>query len=123
MPTEHLWVLKEGHCMRNQIFNFCESKSEYAQIYEAGSINTLIGIVDANGGYTIIPELHIPLLSQQQQTHLRPLSEPTPVREISLILRTDYVRQGLVNTIVDAVKAVIPEDMIDARLKKFAVKL
>jgi LysR family hydrogen peroxide-inducible transcriptional activator len=45
------------------------------------------------------------------------------VREISLILRTDYVRQGLVNTIVDAVKAVIPEDMIDARLKKFAVKL
>lgn len=123
MPTEHLWVLKEGHCMRNQIFNFCESKSEYAQIYEAGSINTLIGIVDANGGYTVIPELHIPLLSQQQQTHLRPLSEPTPVREISLILRTDYVRQGLVNTIVDAVKAVIPEDMIDARLKKFAVKL
>lgn len=123
MPTKHLWVLKEGHCMRNQIFNFCETKSEYAQIYEAGSINTLIGIVDANGGYTVIPELHVPLLTERQQAYLRPLADPTPVREISLILRNDYVRQGLVNSIVDAVKNIIPEHMIDARLKKFAVKL
>ena len=123
MPTNHLWVLKEGHCMRNQIFNFCEGVSDYNGFYEAGSITTLVNIVDANGGYTIIPELHRTLLHQEQQSNVREFVQPAPVREISLIIRNDYVRQRMVNSLVDAVKQIIPDTMIDARLKKFAVKL
>lgn len=123
MPTNHLWVLKEGHCMRNQIFNFCEGVSDYNGFYEAGSITTLVNIVDANGGYTIIPELHRALLHQEQQSNVREFVQPAPVREISLIIRNDYVRQRMVNSLVDAVKQIIPDTMIDARLKKFAVKL
>ena len=123
MPTNHLWVLKEGHCMRNQIFNFCEGVSDYNGFYEAGSITTLVNIVDANGGYTIIPELHRTLLHQEQQSNVREFVQPAPVREISLIIRNDYVRQRMVNSLVDAVKQIIPDTMIDARLKRFAVKL
>ena len=123
MPTEHLWVLKEGHCMRNQVFNFCQTKSSYSTTYEAGSIDTLIKIVDENGGYTVIPELHLPLLHEAQQSHVRQLSAPTPVREISLVIRQDYVRERLINSVADAVKAIIPDSMLDARLKKFAIKL
>ena len=123
MPTQHLWVLKEGHCMRNQIFNFCEGPSDYNGFYEAGSITTLVNIVDANGGYTIIPELHSALLHREQLENVREFAQPAPVREISLIIRRDYVRQRMINSLVDAVKQVIPESMIDARLKKFAVKL
>lgn len=123
MPTEHLWVLKEGHCMRNQVFNFCQTQSTYSTTYEAGSIDTLIKIVDENGGYTIIPELHLPLLHDKQQQHIRPLTAPTPVREISLVIRQDYVRERLINSVADAVKTIIPEEMLDPRLKKFAIKL
>ena len=123
MPTEHLWVLKEGHCMRNQVFNFCQTKSAYSTSYEAGSIDTLIKIVDENGGYTVIPELHLPLLHDRQQKHVKQLAAPTPVREISLVIRQDYVRERLINAVADAVKAIIPEGMLDARLKKFAIKL
>lgn len=123
MPTEHLWVLKEGHCMRNQVFNFCQTKSSYSTVYEAGSIDTLIKIVDENGGYTVIPELHLPLLHDKQQEHVRQLTAPTPVREISLVIRQDYVRERLINSVADAVKAIIPEEMLDTRLKKFAIKL
>lgn len=123
MPTEHLWVLKEGHCMRNQVFNFCHTQSAYSTTYEAGSIDTLIKIVDENGGYTIIPELHLPLLHEDQQDNVRLLASPTPVREISLVIRQDYVRERLINIVADAVKSIIPNDMLDARLKKFAIKL
>lgn len=123
MPTEHLWVLKEGHCMRNQVFNFCQTQSTYSTTYEAGSIDTLIKIVDENGGYTVIPELHLPLLHDKQQQHIRPLTAPTPVREISLVIRQDYVRERLINSVADAVKTIIPEEMLDTRLKKFAIKL
>lgn len=123
MPTEHLWVLKEGHCMRNQVFNFCHTQSAYSTSYEAGSIDTLVKIVDENGGYTVIPELHLPLLHDNQQKHVRQLASPTPVREISLLIRQDYVRERFINAVADAVKAIIPDEMIDARLKKFAIRL
>lgn len=118
-----MWVLKEGHCLRDQVLNFCSRSSEYLNMYEAGSIDTLIRIVDANGGYTIIPELHIHLFNEEQKKHIRPLHNPTHVREISLIVRNDYVKERLLNVLVEQVKNIIPSSMIDERLKKFAVRL
>ena len=35
MPSERLWILAEGHCLRNQVLNFCHRKSRYSSIYEA----------------------------------------------------------------------------------------
>ena len=123
MPVDRLWVLQEGHCMRNLVFYLCQSRSAYSTIYEAGSIDTLVKIVDVNGGFTIIPELHLPLLSEAQQKNVRQFVAPEPVREISLVVRDDYVREGLVNAIAGVVKGIIPEDMIDSRLKKFTIRL
>jgi len=123
MPTEHLWMLKEGHCLRNQVLRICEKRSGYNALYEAGSIDTLVKIVDENGGYTVIPELHVDLLREAQQRNVRPLTDPEPVREISLVIRRDYVREKVLNNVADAVKHIIPDHMIDGRLKKFAIKL
>lgn len=123
LPWEHLWVLQEGHCLRNQVLNICNHTSGYSAIYEAGSIDTLIKIVDANGGYTIIPELHKALLTPSQQAHLRPIVNPEPVREISLLIRDDYVHERLLNIMAGCVRSIIPESMIDSRLKKFAIKI
>lgn len=123
MPSKHMWVLKEGHCLRNQVFNFCDNKSDFLPIYEAGNIDTLIRIVDENNGYTIIPELHINLLNENQKKNIRSLTSPQIVREVSLVVRQDYVREKLLNNIAELVKEIIPEHMIDAHLKKYAIKL
>lgn len=123
MPVEHLWALKEGNCLRDQVFRFCSDCSGYTAGYEAGSIDTLVRIVDENGGYTVIPELHVEYLSERQGKSLRSLVDPDVVREISLVVRHDYVREGLVNEVVGAVKKIIPERMLDGRLKKFAITL
>lgn len=123
MPLENLWVLEEGHCLRNQVFNFCNRKVHQSSVYEAGSIDTLVKIVDVNGGYTIIPELHVNLLSEKQKENLRELTKPEAIREISLIIRHDYVREGMMNAVANSIKKIIPVHMLDARLKKFAIKL
>lgn len=123
MPSEHLWVLQEGHCMGNQVINICGKTSNFAAKYEAGSIDTLVKIVDTNGGYTIIPELHIPLLSDSQKQNVRKLVNPTPNREISLVVRHDFVKERLLNVLSNAIKSIIPDNMLDLRLKKFAIKL
>lgn len=123
IPMDHLWVLKEGHCLRNQVIRLCEFDSGFSSIYEAGSIDTLIKIVDTNGGYTIIPELHINLLSEQQKLNVRPIVNPEPNREISLVVRNDYVKERLLNVIAKNISDVIPENMLNERLKKFSIKL
>lgn len=123
IPMDHLWILKEGHCLRNQVIKLCEFDSGFSSIYEAGSIDTLIKIVDANGGYTIIPELHVDLLSEQQKANVRPIVNPEPNREISLVVRNDYVKERLLNVIAKNISDTIPENMLDERLKKFSIKL
>jgi len=122
ISDERLWVLEEGHCLRNQIFNFCNNR-KHDSTFEAGSIDTLVKIVDINGGFTVIPELHYELLTDVQKQHVRKIVNPEATREISLVIRHDYVREGLMNAVANAVKKIIPEHMLDARLKKFAIKL
>lgn len=123
MPLENLWVLEEGHCLRNQVFNFCSKQVHQSSTYEAGSIDTLVKIVDINGGYTVIPELHVELLNDIQKDNLRDIVRPEATREISLIIRNDYVREGLMNAVADTIKKIIPNHMLDSHLKKFAIKL
>lgn len=123
MPLDNLWVLEEGHCLRNQVFNFCNHEYSQSSTYEAGSIDTLVKIVDVNGGYTVIPELHVGLLSEEQKSNLRNLVEPEAIREIALVIRYDYVREGMMNAVANSIKKIIPTHMLDSRLKKFAIKL
>lgn len=123
MPLDRLWVLEEGHCMRNQVFNFCDEKPAFNHTYEAGSIDTLVKIVDVNGGYTVIPELHIQLLTDEQRKNVREIVKPEATREISVVIRHDFVREALLNVVAECVKTIIPTHMLDARLKKFAIRL
>ncbi|MDR1653268.1 MAG: hydrogen peroxide-inducible genes activator [Prevotellaceae bacterium] len=124
LPLERLWILQDGHCLRNQVFNFCDDENRnHETVYEAGSIDTLVQIVDANGGFTIIPELHIHLLSDKQKENLRNLTAPEVTREISIIIRTDFVKEGMLNAVAQCVKKQIPEHMLDTHLKKFAIRL
>ncbi|HET7733802.1 MAG TPA: LysR substrate-binding domain-containing protein [Paludibacter sp.] len=123
MPLDKLWVLEEGHCMRNQVFNFCNEKPVQSSTYEAGSIGTLVRIVDINGGYTVIPELHIDLLTEEQKKNLREIVKPEATREISVVIRHDFVREGILNAVAECIKEIIPAHMLDARLKKFAIRL
>lgn len=123
MPKENLWVLEEGHCLRDQIFNFCQRKTDYNASFQAGSITTLIRTVDENGGYSVIPEMHIPFLSDEQKKNLKEISNPPAVREVSIVIRKDFIKERMVNALADTIKEIIPEEMLDKRLKRFSIKL
>ncbi len=123
MPQENLWVLQEGHCVRDQVFNFCQSEMNYNHAFEAGSIETLVRIVDKNGGYTVIPELHLPFLTEEQKQNVREINSPPAVREISIVIKKDFIRERLINAVANSIKEIMPENMLDERLKKFSIKL
>lgn len=123
LPPEGVWVLREGYCPNRGVFPFCDSTTARQATYEAGSVETLIRIVDENGGYAIIPQLHVPLLAQHQQANVHALTNPEPTREIALVVHRNFVRERLLNILADAIKSAVPTDMLDRRIMKFPIVL
>lgn len=123
MPLDRLWALSREICFQMQVSEFCDQDSQRVSRYETGSISTLLFIVNQNGGFTVVPELHIHLLRSEDVQNLRPLVDPVPVRQVSLFVRKDYVHEGLLNVIADGIKQIIPASMIDDHLAQFPVRL
>lgn len=123
MPREHLWGMKEDVSLQFQSPEICDEVVEHSSIYEAGNIPTLMMIVDENGGYMAIPELHIKLLRESYVKHIRPLVNPEPYRIVSLFVRKDYFREKMLNIIAEAIKSIIPEEMLDEHLVKYPIRL
>ena len=124
LSSEQMWILKEGHCIKDAAFSFCKSRAMGQHIYEAGSIDTLVKIVERNGGYTIIPELHKKFLTQEQLKQVHPIEGVTATtRSISMFIKNDYIRERMLNAIGNTIKQIIPKEMLDEHLLKFGIKL
>ncbi len=109
-----LWLMEEGHCLRNQVFKLCELKKQKTKgenlHYEAGSIETLINLVDSHHGMTIIPELATFRLSSSQRKNICRFAEPKPVREISLVTSKDFPRKKIIKQLVDEIISNVPNN-------------
>ena len=124
LEHESMWIMKEAQCLRDSAFSFCKARAKGHRIYEAGSIETLIRIVDENGGYTIIPEMHLPFLTDKQRQNVRKIEgDHLSQRRVSLYIKEDYIRQRMLNTIVDALKAYMPDGMLSEGIIKYGIKL
>jgi LysR family hydrogen peroxide-inducible transcriptional activator len=128
LTSTRLWLLDEVHCFRTQILHLCNLKKRRGSnqtifTYEAGSIDTLINIVDQNEGLTVIPEMALANMSESQKKNVRPFKNSTPVREVSLITRKEFFRERLLNIIIDEVKTAVPRSLQDEAMKKYVVPL
>ncbi|MBB4037481.1 LysR family hydrogen peroxide-inducible transcriptional activator [Dysgonomonas hofstadii] len=127
LNINRLWLLEEVHCFRGQILRICnmrKRKSSHSLFsYEAGSINTLINIVDNNSGLTIIPEMAIEELTEKQKRNIRPLKGISPVREISLVTRREFLRERVLDIIMSEVKQSVPQALLNPELKKFIIDI
>lgn len=115
IDVDRLWLLEEGHCMRNQILNFCELKKKHLHEeqfhYAAGSIETLRNMVDTNFGLTIVPELSTLHFTASQKRKIKQFKTPVPVREISLITHREFIKERLIDVLKQSILKEIPEQM------------
>ena len=95
----------------------------YDRFFEGGRVGILIQVVNDNGGITIIPETHSGLVLYSQQNCLRPIVDPVPGRTISLVIRADYIHEAKLNAVAEAVKRIIPGNMLESLLRKNALSL
>jgi LysR family hydrogen peroxide-inducible transcriptional activator len=113
-----LWMLEEGHCFRNQVFNLCELKMKDARSdrlhYQAGSLETLKNLVDHNKGITILPYLATLDLSTKQRQQVREFAPPKPAREISMVVNVNFSRKSMLQAIKEEIQQKVPAELTSA---------
>ena len=120
LEDENIWLLNEGHCMRNQVLNICRSTKEnrlQSLTYNTGSVETLIRMVDVNDGATLLPELALGELTAKQINKVRYFKSPEPVREISLVTHKNFIKNRMLNALKEEILSIIPKTMKQRKKK------
>jgi LysR family hydrogen peroxide-inducible transcriptional activator len=79
-------------------------KAVHQLSYQSGSFETLKGMADNNYGYTLIPELAVNAKSK----HVKHFTSPEPVREVSLAVHNNFIREKLLEKLREAILKSIP---------------
>ena len=115
IATPEIWLLSDGHCFRDQVINLCSFlgtvDSQLPFHFEAGSLETLMNIVDREGGITLIPELAKLGMSEKRQENVRSFSNLKPLREVSLVYSRHFAKHKLINLLWREIKDAIPEEL------------
>jgi LysR family transcriptional regulator, hydrogen peroxide-inducible genes activator len=83
-----LLLLEEGHCFREQALAFCDTQSPPPRgALDANSLSTLVQMVSAGMGVTLIPEMAVAVETRSASVSVAPFDDPQPSRSIGMIWR------------------------------------
>jgi len=83
-----LLLLEEGHCFRDQALSFCNMQSSLPrQTLDASSLSTLVQMVGAGMGVTLIPEMAVAVETRSASVSVARFRNPKPSRTIGMIWR------------------------------------
>jgi LysR family hydrogen peroxide-inducible transcriptional activator len=83
-----LLLLEEGHCFRDQALSFCNVQSSRPrEVLDASSLSTLVQMVSAGIGVTLIPEMAVVVETRSASVSVARFKNPQPSRTIGMIWR------------------------------------
>jgi len=83
-----LLLLEEGHCFRDQALSFCNMQSSPPrEVLDASSLSTLVQMVSAGMGVTLIPEMAVTVETRSASVSVARFKDPQPARTIGMIWR------------------------------------
>jgi LysR family transcriptional regulator, hydrogen peroxide-inducible genes activator len=81
-------LLEEGHCFRDQALSFCKMQSSLPrETLDASSLSTLVQMVGAGMGVTLIPEMAEAVETRSAPVSVARFKDPQPSRTIGMIWR------------------------------------
>lgn len=94
MPTKsdlanlRLLLLEEGHCFRDQTLSFCNLGGAQAREgLDGSSLSTLVQMVGAGIGVTLIPEMAVRVETQSAAVCVGHFADPQPKRTVGMVWR------------------------------------
>jgi len=83
-----LLLLEEGHCFRDQALAFCKMRSSpLREVLDASSLSTLVQMVSAGIGVTLIPEIAVAVETRSASVSVARFKNPQPRRTIGMVWR------------------------------------
>jgi LysR family hydrogen peroxide-inducible transcriptional activator len=116
IKTDDIWLLTDGHCFKHQVVNLCDidhyKNSDLPFEFEGGNLDTLIKIIDKEGGYTLIPELAMHDMTEERKKQVRHFENIVPLREVSLVFTRKYQKSRLIEELAKEIKASVPAEVL-----------
>ena len=115
LKDEHLLLLTEGHCLREQTLRVCRQRRTRSTHkgdlnFSSGSLETLCRLVERGQGYTVIPELAAGWEARKAGKVI-PFSAPVPTREVSLVVHHSFIRLNLLNKLTAVITSTLPASL------------
>ncbi|MEZ5837497.1 MAG: LysR substrate-binding domain-containing protein [Geminicoccaceae bacterium] len=83
-----LLLLEEGHCFRDQAISYCKLSSfRPSELIEGSSLSTLVQMVGADIGVTLIPQMAVAVETRSAAVSVVRLPRPRPTRTIGMVWR------------------------------------
>jgi LysR family transcriptional regulator, hydrogen peroxide-inducible genes activator len=104
LRSMRLLLLEEGHCFRDQALSFCKMQPSLPrEALDASSLSTLVQMVGAGMGVTLIPEMAAAVETRSASVSVARLKEPQPSRTIGMIWRKSNPLAGQLLQLSEAV--------------------
>lgn len=116
LSPDDMLLLNEGHCFRNSVLKLCGKAdiTSHSNIqFESGQFETLIKLADNGFGMTLIPYLTALDLEGEHRGHVKPIADPKPTREISLVYSRTQLKINLIETLANIIQSSIPEKLLE----------
>lgn len=99
-----LLLLEEGHCFREQAIALCNlHPSPERDLIEGSSLSTLVQMVGAGIGVTLIPEIAMAMEMGSARVSVSRLASPAPSRTIGMIWRRSNPLAGDMERIAETI--------------------
>ncbi len=100
-----LLLLEEGHCFRDQALSFCNLQSgPPREVLDASSLSTLVQMVSAGMGVTLIPEMAVPVETRSASVSISRFEPPEPSRTIGMVWRKSSPLSNQLKEIAEIVR-------------------
>lgn len=104
-----LLLLEEGHCFRDQALSFCNLQSALPrESLDGSSLSTLVQMVGAGIGVTLIPEMAVPVETRSARVTVDHFPAPQPSRSVGMIWRKSSPLHDRLSQICNVVKESAP---------------
>lgn len=106
-----VWLLEDGHCFKDQVVSICGLEDQSNQFdgleMQCSSFATLVGLVDDFGGYTLLPELYVQIMSAKRQNKTRAFEAPEPFRQIRMMVYRPFVKKAHIAALTEIIQSSI----------------
>jgi LysR family hydrogen peroxide-inducible transcriptional activator len=107
LDEAEIFLLDDGHCFRDQALQLCARAGARETRFRATSLATLVQMVSASSGVTLLPSIALPVENRRGQLTVRPFAKPGPGRTLALAWRRGSALRAPLVRIAGTIRAAL----------------